>query len=418
MEKREIIMEKPRIGIIEIPSSPKDPKWSVSEATVYSSKISHDTKNRSAYEIWREDSSKYDQGELEDRMKTFLGKLAGLGHASCFYQSNVGISYEVPRHASIFMCSFDFPKYLQQSHRYTKGDSFMSSLGDEAEEIFTKQKDLYMKMIDYGVRKEDARYILPLGISAKHIHQNINFTGLANIFRVIKSENSLVPDISRDITSEALEKLNRHEPVLFSKELIDKYNSSGKGYPVANIFNRDNPWVDKVFNDFYEDVEIVVPFEKDVDNELIEKTNDMNDEAMTFLNIGNSLEKVKGYVASMSLSAWHQLIRNDTVKMSVESVYNAAERARFTVPPDISGSKFSSEYVDLVKESLDFYIKMVKKHGKAKAIEAVPHAVEVATAFSLDGFNLTKGFIRDRTEDTAQWEIRDIARKIKKISGE
>lgn len=412
MDLKKVDLADPKVEVSELPRSPEDLEWGATEATVYHALISHDEEGRSSRKIWESDREDKEPSELRRKNRRFLERLIGeLGHTSCGYQVNVGLVYEVPRHTTMFLCSFDHSKYLQQSLRYTRARSFISGL-DRAEvgEIFAKQDNLYNEMMDGGVKKEDARYVLPLA-SAAHIHQNTNLIGLANIFRVLESKGSKVPELSKEIIERALEKLNSEEQGLFRRDLIDRYNRTGKGYPVANMFSEFNKWVSEVKDELGS--ERVAPFEREIDEELVKESKNLNDRAFTFLNLSNQVRKIEGYITKMSLSAWHQFMRQDTVKQSVESVYDAVERGEIIVPKTVEESGYEEDYLDLCREALEFYENGRSRVGEKRAIEVVPHALSIYVAFSLDGYNALLGFMRDRTEEVAQWEIRDIARELK-----
>ncbi|MFP4150812.1 MAG: FAD-dependent thymidylate synthase [Candidatus Aenigmatarchaeota archaeon] len=406
----EITLSDPKVEVSEIPQDPENPEWGATEASVYPAKISHDQEGRSAKDIWEVEKEDMDPKKLEQEQRGFLERLAGMGHTSCFYQANVGLNYEIPRHTTMFLCQFDYPKYLQQSQRYTEADDFTTKY-DRGKELFENQMDFYKQMVDGGIEKEDARYVLPLATSAKHIHQNTNFVGLANVFRVLESEESKVPSVSSGVMDDTLEKLKDREPILFDRKLIDIYNETGNGYPVANMFSEGNEWVDETLN-FLDGFEEVRPFEKDVDLNLFRRAKKLDDQATTFLNLSNNTEEVEGYVSKMSLSAWHQFMRNDTVKQSVESIYDAAERSEIVIPESIEESNYTEDYLDLCGESLKIYEGLSRRYGKDEALEVLPHGMNIGVAFSLDGFNLTKGFMEDRNNEAAQWEIREIAREL------
>lgn len=410
---KEIKVREPEVEISELPYDPRDPNWGATEATVYSAKISHDKEGRSPKDIWRSEREELSQGELEEEQRDFLERLANLGHASCFYQADVGINLQIPRYESCIFCEPDFSKNLQQSQRYTRARDFFSRC-DGSEEIYSKQADLYDEMIEDGIKKEDARYVLPLGTSATHLHHNTNFAGLANLHRLTESETSKMPEMTRELLDEIIDKLNERDPVLFDRELIDIYNSSGNGYPVANMFSKGNRWVDETV-ELLDDEDVVKPFVRPMNSELLGRARDLEDQAATFLNLSNSLRSVEGYTSKMSLSAWHQFMRNDTVKQSVESIYDAVERGEIVVPESIDESGYSEDYVDLCDESLELYESLSREHGKEEAVEVLPHGMNIGVAFSLDGFNLTKGFMEDRTSQAAQWEIREVAKNLEKF---
>ncbi len=409
----QITVREPDVKITELPFHPEHKEWGAKESVIYNTRISGDPEGRSAVKIWRNKRKDMDEEELEKEEKGFLEFLSERGHISAFYQANVGITYEVPRHTTLFLCSFDHPKYLQQSQRYTKAREFISYTdSEEVKELFSKQSDLYNRMLESEeVPKEDARYILPLGTAATHIHQNTNVAGLMNIHRVLKSEGNVVPKITQQVFSGAVDKLNSKSPDLFNEDIMDYLMEADKGYPVANMFSKGNKWITELLKDYNTD-KTVSEFSYSIDEELEERAEEFNDEALSFLSLSNSSEKVEGFITTMSISAWHQFMRNDTVKQSVESVYDAAEREEIIVPHTIKGSKFEEEYISLFEESLKLYRKIKEGESKEKAMEVLPHGLGLGIAFNFDGFNRTKGFLPDRTQEAAQWEIRKIARHI------
>ena len=401
----------------------KDPEnYGATEVSGYSAKISHDKEGRGALDI-AEDELGYDgEGEkpeeysekVEKELGGFLEKLAGMGHTSCFYQANKGVNLEVPRHTTMFLCQFDHPKYLQQSQRYTEAEEFISEFeGDErVEELYMDAKKLYQDMISVEgekIRKEDARYVLPLGTSAKHIHANLNFVSLANMFRELEGEGSKVPGISEEAVEEILEELGEEETALFNREMMDEYNSTGKGYPVTNMFRDTN----RALEEMGSPEETVRPFSKKVD---VQEPG-YRDSFMNLSNFGPEDSEVKGFLTSMSLSAWHQFMRNDTVKQSVQSVYDAADEGEIVIPPSIDGSEYEEEFEELCGRSLELYGELLDEEGE-KAVELVPHALSIDVAFSLDYFNLRNGFMKDRNNSSAQWEIREIAQEVDRRVGD
>lgn len=413
MASNSLTTREPKVTVSELPYNPKNKDWGLLEVLAYSSRISHDQQGRSAWEMWQAERQGTEAAEQRQQLQSFLKKLAKMGHTSCFYQANFGLSYEIPRHTTLFLCSFDHSKFLQQSQRYTKAQEFMTMLGEEAVPLFSKQRDLYLRMIEAEVPKEDARYILPLAMGATHLHQNTNFIALANMLRVVNSDNVLLPSLTKEIVEEARSQLGELVPSLFDSELVEIYNENDKFFPVANMFSQGNKWVNQVASASNNAGEPVDNFSYDVTQELRSEAAAGNDQALTFLNLANSIETVKGNLAPMSLAAWHQFMRNDTTKNSVESVYDAADREKVVIPHSIEESSFLEDYLDLFQESLQSYHRLSSKHGPAIAIEVIPHALEINVAFSLDGFNLVRGFIKDRAQEAAQWEIRRIARSIK-----
>ncbi|MFB6217314.1 MAG: FAD-dependent thymidylate synthase, partial [Candidatus Aenigmatarchaeota archaeon] len=149
----DVEFNEPSLNSLELPQDTEEPGYGTPEISVYSAKISHDSKGRSPKEIWESEMEEYSEDELEERQSGFLNKLARAGHMSVFYQANVGLNLEVPRHTTMFLCQFPHSKYLQQSQRYTEASEFISEL-DDAEELYSKQAQLYEDMIEDGISKE------------------------------------------------------------------------------------------------------------------------------------------------------------------------------------------------------------------------------------------------------------------------
>lgn len=395
-----------------------DPEgYGATEINAYSGKISHDKAGRSALEIAEselgydgsvETDEEYKQ-LVEEKVGDFLKKLAKAGHTSTFYQANNGVNYEVPRHTTMFMCQFDHSKFLQQSQRYTEAKEFISAFeGDSrVEDLYSRSKELYNHMIsDEGdeVRKEDARYVLPLATAAKHIHQNLNMISLANMYREMEKSSARIPGLSKKAIEKGRKELEKFEPVLFSKEIIDTYNTNGKGYTVTNMFSETNKALKEIDEPENGDVST---FCKHVD---LEK-DDFKESFLNLSNYGVMNSSVRGFITSMSLSAWHQFMRNDMVKQSVESVYDAAEERKLVVPPSVKESEYLEEFQKVLEDSMSLYDELKEESGD-DAVEVVPHALELDVAFTVDYFNIERGFVKDREHGGAQWEIREIAKQV------
>ncbi len=409
--------EEIKFSDVEVEADPQG--YGATEINAYSAKISHEQLDKSALELVREDLG-YDGKEekdeeyqelLDEKVGDFLRKWLKGGHTSIYYQSNKGLNYKVPRQTTMFMCQFDYSKYLQQSLRYTEADDFISAFeGDErVEELYERSKELYNKMIsddEEDIKKEDARFVLPLGTAAKHIHQNLNFISLANIYREINKESSRIPDITKEAIDKGLEALEEQEPIMFNRKNIEIYNDhNDKGYTVTNMFSETNQALKDIKNNGNGAVTTFCVDIEDLENSEYKES---------FLNLGNygvMKPSVKGFLTSMSLATWHQFMRNDAVKQSVESVYDAAERGDIVVPPEIQISKYLEDFEELCERSLDVYEELREEAGD-NAIEVVPHALSLDVAFTVDYYNFDRGFIQDRKHKGAQWEIREIAQEV------
>jgi len=157
MSAQSLTRKQPQVTVSELPSNPRHDDYGILEILAYSSRISHDTQGRSPLAIWQAEREDKQPEEQQRATASFLKKLANMGHTSCFYQANFGLNYEIPRHTTLFLCSFDHSKFLQQSQRYTKAKDFMPMLGEDINSLLSKQRDLYLRMVESDIRKEASR---------------------------------------------------------------------------------------------------------------------------------------------------------------------------------------------------------------------------------------------------------------------
>lgn len=96
----------------------------------------------------------------------------------------------------------------------------------------------------------------------------------------------------------------------------------------------------------------------------------------------------------------------------------ALSAPKIILPQIVSGSSYEEGYLDLCRESLDFYGGLRSKTEEKKAIEIVPRTLSIFITFNLDGYDTLSGFIYDRIQEESQWEIRAIARDLKNYISE
>jgi thymidylate synthase (FAD) len=116
----------------------------------------------------------------EEKVKELIKKLKNSGHLSPFEHSNFTFGIEgISRVTSHQLVRHRIASYSQQSQRYVRVSdaSFVVppsiERNREAKSLVTQinetAKEIYQKLIDLGVPEEDARYILPQGITTKII---------------------------------------------------------------------------------------------------------------------------------------------------------------------------------------------------------------------------------------------------------
>ena len=137
---------------------------------------------------------------LGENDKALIRKIIKMGHTStiehCVYSWRIeGISrvcsHELVRHR--------ISSYSQQSHRYTEVEdpilppSFSTiddfELLEDVKNLMEEAYYVYGRMLDYGIKKEDARYIIPQAVKTKLI-MTINARSLRNFFKLRLSKKA------------------------------------------------------------------------------------------------------------------------------------------------------------------------------------------------------------------------------------
>ncbi len=170
----------------------------------------------------------------QERVENLIRLLRRLGHESVFEHASFTFRVEgISRVCSHQLVRHRLASYTQQSQRYVKlkNPKFVvpeSIFGTEFEkeylEILDKASDLYRRMVGGGIRKEDARFILPQGIETKIII-TMNGRELRHFI-----ELRCAPDAQweiRTLAREMLKQAYKIAPILFE----DLYHEYVKDYP-------------------------------------------------------------------------------------------------------------------------------------------------------------------------------------------
>ena len=166
----------------------------------------------------------------EDSHKRFIrmlvksGHLSVLEHASATFRISGGsrsFTHQMVRHR---LCSFS-----QQSQRYVdeKGFSIVTppsiEKNDEAKKVFEKlveqSKSAYETLQSLGIRKEDARFVLPNAVESE-IVISANFREFRHIFKE-RCDKSAQWEI-RERAMEMLKILKEKAPSVFEDFIIDE----------------------------------------------------------------------------------------------------------------------------------------------------------------------------------------------------
>ena len=165
----------------------------------------------------------------DEEISRLLTSVMKLGHTSVVEHASFTFSIEgISRACSHQLVRHRIASYSQQSQRYVKpSESFVLppkiAENEKADEIFQealqKCSETYQRLIELGIPKEDARYIMP-NATKTNIMVTMNARALINFFS-LRLEKDAQWEI-RALAKKMLEAAHRVAPALF-REVYEKY---------------------------------------------------------------------------------------------------------------------------------------------------------------------------------------------------
>ena len=362
----------------------------------------------------------------DQRLKKELGVLKnsfGRGHGSVGDQNCFIFSIEdLPRAATLFLCSPEYLSHLQQSLRRAKAsrgfhlpDAIKGSrCFQKVGRTLLRSFELYEEMCGAGVPTEDARYLLPL-YTRTNIQTLGNARELCHLWQM--SQKPGVPSVVRAVVEEMISLARERAPHLFEK--FGHNFEQLAWYPAPQLFALSNTLLEELalINGVPDSVILVDSCHKlPITAEGMEQAVG-GDEAQ----LANLKHVHLEFLVPMSIACFHQAVRQRTWNHSVESIYeavlydNADRTSRVVVPPSIKKTSFISAYQKQHEEMVNLFFEM-KNSGieMAEAIGVLPHSLKIYSLIHINGWNALHS-IGKRTCVEAQWEIRNLAWQMARI---
>jgi thymidylate synthase (FAD) len=163
-----------------------------------------------------------------EKVKNLISLLKSLGHESVFEHVSFTFRIEgISRVCSHQLIRHRMASYTQQSQRYVPLDPtyilpesiYKSEFRDEAYDLISKTTELYKKMINAKIKREDARFLLTQAVETK-IVVTMNGREL-RYFISLRADKSAQWEI-RALALEMLKKAYTVAPLLF-EDLYKKY---------------------------------------------------------------------------------------------------------------------------------------------------------------------------------------------------
>jgi thymidylate synthase (FAD) len=370
------------------------------------------------------------------------------GHASLTTSVNFYFWLEGSRILDFYFSSFPFGSYLVFSSRRIEvnvenlvvPDSVADSkFNGEYEKICRKLVELYHRVKEESKSIDRARKILPIGFVSRGFF-NFPLQVILGIIKDVREDNQkkdpVIPKEIGEIANHFEKYIKSHANYLANASLKLPYNTN---FPHPNLFKGDvdfqTPEVKILLKDGdFERLlnEMKNSLETDIDDpkERVKKISGVWKEFVEKIQDKILLDvKIMG-----TLSIWNDIKRHRSVRQKVESIYHAVERClkewdenNFYIP-QLKNSETRNEIVNVYKDSLELYNKMVENGiEKRDAIFVIPHGIKLGIRMFLDGYHIFDpfGFVSIRTCSTADheivaitnWIIKELEKKVPETEG-
>lgn len=358
---------------------------------------------------------------VEAKMKKIFEETAGRGHGAVLDQSQFTYNINnLPRSATLFLCQLPYLAHLQQSLRRASAergfyipDSIDRIMENEIIDIGkptpawdwvkiqNKSFDLYNEMVEAKIPTEDARYILPLN-TLTNIQTSGNARELMHLDYM--SSTKATPTIVKEIVGEMMKEARDESPHMM--EYRENSYEVKAWYPAEQLFAESNKTMGYISDSFSKNRIVNMSkstpkFTKKMVTELVKSVKNGDEGALNLLKHYHFT-----FFAEMSLSSFHQAIRQRTWDISCETIYNAVRRRSFTIPPSIENTEFEGKFKECQNNMIKAYYKLIEAGiDSREAIGCIPHSLNVGTVIHINGWNAIHS-IAKRTCTKAQWDIR------------
>jgi thymidylate synthase ThyX len=361
----------------------------------------------------RETAIEKNNGRLKvnERKEKIFAETSGRGHGAVLDQSAFVFSIEnATRVTTIFLCSPEYSSHLQQSLRRATATKGFHRINDEkSNQIMNLQFKLYSKMIESEIDKEDARIILPLNTKT-NIQSLYNARELMHLKSM--SARMKVPLEVRQTVEKMYSQASEIAPRMMKNR--EKNNEVLSWMPAPQLFAKSNPSLERKIYEVEKFSLLNFHSAITLSQEEVEEGVKNRDEAL----LSNLKHYHFSFLAPMSLSAFHQALRQRSWNHAVEPLSSAIRRKGYITPPTIEKSKFKNEFEDLVLSSLEY---VAENQTNPNVYGIIPHALEIFDLIHLNGWNAINS-VGKRTCKNSQLEIRTTAKKmadeIKKVAPE
>ena len=353
-----------------------------------------------------------------------LNRSVGRGHASMTTKPKFDFEIKGSNAVDLYGTSFPHGTYLISSARrvrFEKDDFVVPDPAMEHSDLFEENYELLWGVydrIDRETGKRDhARKILPIGYKTVGDYQY----SMEQMVQIIEESSKEGSPYEVKLMAGAFERILKKK----APELLEACRKRifPSNYPHQNVFHvRSHPELERDEGLWSADIDPMIMgyFEDLRKNWTREGWND-------FVEGVSDLASFKFYLAP-SLAIWSDFKRHRTSLQKAESVYEAAERAYFSltngsikdiyIPPSVGADEeLEEEYIDATMKALNGYMGALEAGvAKEDAVYMVPKNIRVRMTIRLNGYAVFHplGFFGVRQCESADNEAKEITDRMAK----
>ena len=359
----------------------------------------------------------------EEKDVRLIRKVLSSGHRTVIEHHAITIAFDdVSVLTEQFVIEHRLASYTVKSRRYVdySGAGFVmpETVPLEKAAEFTERMeylfDLYTRMVEAGVPKEDARFILPYCFRS-NFYCTMNARELAHLICSMKyGRGSVVPEICR-LGTELAQQYDAIYPGTLEK-MAPAYTAAAiPAQPLRLLRGKDMPGTASLLNAttdpgkvLREAVRFTGRFDPSLDDKSLARAivRDIRPRELEMLNASFSIEH-------MSLACLTHLTRHRMLSLLVPNVAEALRGGDFVMPASIEATEgIRDEYRKAFREQTDFAMSMLTSGmDPAEAGYMALSGHEINVHVSMNARELLH-FFKLRTCRRAQWEIRGIAEEM------
>ncbi len=383
--------------------------------------------------FYRIGPSKINEIKSEEAVKKTLDKVIGYGHVSVMDHPTFTLAFEgVSRIFEWFLVEHRLAGFTVRSERYVDFSSsgyYLPSDIEKQEELkklveshYEKLFSAYKLLLDLGVPREDARFVLPMAVKT-NILCTMNARELSHfIYAASKGRGSFVEEI-KSLGEETFEKVRVIAPVLFSKLKWIERGKNEKAMEIKKLLG-----VGRVKRKPMDEVEVLLldhtlELEEKVVKyaSLIHAGVDSENKEIIDIILNNrrprELEQVyfTFLVRGVSIATLIQFLRHRMQSPLVPFLDSVGENG-YVVPESVMSSEKALEiFVDAMESSKELR-ENLRNEGLSEVIVSysLNQGNKIEFISTIDGRELYHIF-RLRTCQRAQWEVRKVALEMLKL---